>query len=134
MTHPIVALQAALLASWREDEALVALIGADGVFDAPPKGRSPPYAVIARHDLLPRDGDLAPGWEHRLLVHVWAGAPSRRAAVAIAGRIAAAATAVNGGGGLVVTSALHERTDTAMDPATGQGRAAVTLRFYTEAE
>ena len=91
MTHPILALQSTLVPALNADAALTALLGADGVFDAPPRDRHPPYVVVARHDVLPRDGDLAPGHEHRLLLHAWARAPSRKAALAIADRVVAVA-------------------------------------------
>ncbi len=61
MTHPIVQLQSALVTALRAELE-------PPVFDAPPKETSPPYVAIARHDVLPRDGDAAPGHEHRLLL------------------------------------------------------------------
>ena len=127
MTHPIVLLQNGLVAALRDDPGLAGV----GIFDAPPQAAVPPYVAIARHDLLSRDGDLAPGHEHRVTLHVWAGQPSRRAALAIAERVLAAAE-VFAAAGLVVTHVQHERTDTAIDAETGQARAAVALRFYSE--
>lgn len=127
MSHPIVALQSALVAALKADSGLTGV----GVFDAPAKGAVAPYLVIARHDLLPRDGDLAPGFEHRVAVHCWAADPSRKAALALAERVVAVAdglTAV----GVRVTHRAHERTDTAIDLETGQARAAVALRFFSE--
>jgi len=59
MTHPITALQGALVVAWRADAGLTALVGANAIFDAPIKGRGTPYIVIARHDLVPRDSDAA---------------------------------------------------------------------------
>jgi hypothetical protein len=101
------------------------------VFDAPPKGADRPWIAIARHDVIARDGDLAPGHEHLVLVHVWAAEASRRAAMEIAERVVAGAMgfAVTG---LVVTLRRHDRTDTAIDPGTGVARAVVGLRFYSE--
>jgi len=102
-----------------------------GVFDAPGKGAVAPYLVVARHDLLPRDGDLAPGFEHRVAVHCWAADPSRKAALALAERVVVVAGALTATG-LLVTHRVHERTDTAIDLDTGQARAVVGLRFFTE--
>lgn len=133
MPNPIVSLQATLIPALRADAALTALLGADAVFDAPPRDRHPPYVVIARHDLLPRDGDAAPGHEHRLLIHVWARQPSRRAAVAIVEAVVAVAMDASlDGPELRVTHRQHERTDTAMDPETGHARAALALRMFSE--
>ena len=132
MTHPIVALQGPLVAALRADSALTTLLGSDGVFDAPPKGKSAPYVTIARHDVLPRDGDAAPGHEHRVLIHVWGKETSRRAALAIADRVIAVALSTDLDDGLAVTHRVHERTDTAIDLDTGQARAAIALRFFSE--
>jgi len=133
MTHPILALQSTFVPALKADAALVALVGSDGVFDAPPRDRHPPYVTVARHDVVPRDGDLAPGHEHRLLLHVWAREPSRKAALAIADRVVAVALGASlDGPDLRVTHRQHERTDTAIDLETGHARAAVTLRMFSE--
>ena len=127
MTHPIILLQSALVAALKADSELADV----GVFDAPPQGAAPPYVAIARHDLLSRDGDIAPGHEHRVTLHVWAGQPSRRAALAIAERVVAVAEGLSPAA-IRVTHIQHERTDTAIDADTGQARAAVAFRFFTE--
>ncbi|HEY0919247.1 DUF3168 domain-containing protein [Devosia sp.] len=133
MTHPILALQSTLVPALNADAALMALLGAGDVFDAPPRDRHPPYVVIARHDVLARDGDLAPGHEHRLLLHAWAAAPSRKAVLAIAERVVAVALAAGlDSAERRVTHRRHQRTDTAIDPATGFARAAVTLVMFSE--
>jgi uncharacterized protein DUF3168 len=129
MTHPIMVLQGPLVAALRADSELAALAP---VFDAPPKGAAAPYVTIARHDLLPRDGDETPGNEHRLIFHVWAADASRKAVVAIAERVAAVALAAELDGEVVVTLRRHDRTDTAIDQNTGRARAAIALTFYSE--
>lgn len=132
MTHPILALQAPLVAALRADPDLQALLG-DAVFDAPPIERAPPYVLVARHDLVPRDGDAAPGHEHRLLFHIWMREPSRKAVLAIVERVLAVALAAAlDGPELVVTHRRHERTETAIDAAAGGARAAVAVRMYSE--
>lgn len=132
--HPILIVQVRLLAAFNDDAELVGLIGTDAVFDAAPKGRQPPYVVIARHDVLARDGDEAPGLEHRLTLNLWHGAPSRRAVLEIAERVVAVAMAAAlSGDGLMVTHRAHLRTDTMIDAKTGQARAVVGLRFLSEA-
>lgn len=132
MAHPIVALQGALLTALRADPALVALVGENGVFDAPPKGRVAPYVAIVRHDCLPRDGDAAPGYEHRVLLQAWHGEASRKAVLEIEGRVVAAALALGAAEGLVITHRQHERTETSIDGKTGQARAVIALRFFSE--
>jgi hypothetical protein len=132
MTHPIVALQGALVVALRADATLTALIG-QAVFDAPPRGQVAPYVVIARHDLLPRDGDEPPGNEHRVTLHIWHADSSRKAVLAIAD----AAVAVLLGGvlappGLLVTFASLDRTETTIDLSSGAARAVLAFRFFTE--
>ena len=127
MTHPVVSLQSALVVALKADSGLAGV----GVFDAPSRGAVAPYLVVARHDLLPRDGDVAPGFEHRVAVHCWAADPSRKAALALAERVVAVAEGLTASG-VRVTHRMHERTDTAIDLETGQARAAVGLRFYSE--
>ena len=126
MTHPILALQASLVAALRADPAIA-------LFDAPPAGQSPPYVVIARHDLLPRDGDAATGYEHRLLFHAWVADASRKAVVALAETLVSRALAATlDSAALKVTLRRHDRTDTSIDANTGRARAAVAMTFYSE--
>ncbi len=124
MTHPILLLQAALVTALRDEIE-------PPVFDSAPKEMVPPYVTIARHDVLPRDGDVAPGHEHRLLLHVWAADASRKSALATAEDVTDAALDV-ASDELRVTLARHDRTDTAIDTATGRARAAIALTFFTE--
>ncbi|MHA6298126.1 DUF3168 domain-containing protein [Devosia sp. CAU 1758] len=130
--HPIASLQTALVAALEADAALIALIGAGGVFDAPPRDRPAPYVVIDRHDMRQRDGDATPGQEHRVLLHCWSNQPSRKAALEIAERVVAVGAAALAPVDLLVTHAEHTRTETSIDTATGQARAAVMLRFFSE--
>jgi hypothetical protein len=124
MTHPIVQLQAALVTALRAELE-------PPVFDAPPRDTAPPYVAIVRHDVLPRDGDAAPGHEHRLLLHVWAAEASRKAALALAEAVVEIALAV-ASDDLAVTLRRHDRTDTAIEGTTGRARAAIALTYFTE--
>ncbi len=125
MTHPILSLQATLVAALR-DAGLT-------VFDTPPQGQEPPYVVIARHDLLPRDGDAAPGHEHRLLLHTWTAEASRKSAVMLAELVVGTALGAElSSDQLTTTLKRHDRTDTAINPATGRARAAIALTFFSE--
>jgi hypothetical protein len=125
MTHPILALQSSLVTALREADL--------AVFDAPPAGQAPPYAVIARHDALPRDGDTAPGHEHRLLLHLWAADPSRKAVVTLAeSAVTVVLAAELDSDDLRVTLRRHDRTDTSIDATSGRARAAIALTFFSE--
>lgn len=130
--HPISLLQGALVTALKGDAALTAIAGADGVFDAAPKARPAPYVVIVRHDMIQRDGDGAPGQEHRLLLHCWGDQPSRKRALDMAERVVAVAHGL-AAAGITVTHREHVRTDTVIDRDTGHARAAVSLRFLSEA-
>ncbi|WP_116652869.1 DUF3168 domain-containing protein [Pelagibacterium sediminicola] len=126
-------IQTALVSAWSSDAALTLLVGAGAVFDAPPRGRQPPYVTILSHDTAPRDGDETPGFEHRMTVHCWTPHPSRRAALEIADRIERVVVA----GPIepdehVLTVRRHVRTETRIDLSTGRARAAVTFRFFSE--
>jgi hypothetical protein len=124
MTHPIVVLQAALVTALRAEIE-------PPVFDAPPRDTTPPYVTIARHDVLPRNGDGTPGHEHRLVLHVWAADASRKSVLAIAEQVVGISLAV-ASDDLTITLRRHDRTDTAIDQATGRARAAVALTYFTE--
>lgn len=124
MTHPILALQAALVPALRDALQIP-------VFDAPPNGAAPPYVAIARHDVLPRDGDGAPGHEHRLLLSIRGADAARRPVVEIAETALATALAVSPDG-LTVTLARHVRTETSIDAASGRARAALSIILFTE--
>jgi len=131
MTHPIVALQNALVGALKADSTVAGLVGA-AIYDAPPKGAARPYVVIARHDLIPRDADAAPGSDHRLILHAWHPDASRKAVLAIVDAVLGVALGPLSPAGLLVTNRSHERTDTAIDLDSGAARAALTLRFFTE--
>lgn len=124
MSHPILDLQAALVSALRAEIE-------PPVFDAPPRDTAPPYVSIARHDVVPRDGDMAPGHEHRVLLHVWAADASRKSALAIVEDVLDVALDL-ASGDIAVTHRRHDRTDTAIDAATGRARATIALTYFTE--
>lgn len=129
----LIDIQNALVSAWAADAPLTLLIGEGTVFDAPPRGQKPPYVTILRHDVVPRDGDGAPGCEHRLTIHCWSPQPARARAIEIADCVER--VAVRGGltvAGHVVTHRRHVRTETAIDLSTGRARAAVELRIFSE--
>ena len=124
MSHPVVDLQSALVSALRAEIE-------PPVFDAPSRDTAPPYVSIARHDVVPRDCDLAPGHEHRVLLHVWAVDASRKSVLAIAEDVLAIALDLTSDD-LAITLRRHDRTDTAIDASTGRARAAIALTYFTE--
>ncbi len=133
MTHPISELQSTLISALLDDVDLLAALQGNAVFDAPPKGSTVPHVAIVRHDVLQRDGDEAPGHDHRLTLHCRHDQPSRKAVLAIVERVVDVALSADlSTADLRVTLAQHDRTDTAMDTKTGAARAVVALRFFSE--
>lgn len=133
MTHAATLLQTNILTALAPDVQLTALIGADGTFDRAPKARQAPYVTLARHDVLARDADLAPGNDHRLQFDAWYPSPDRSGALAIAERLVSVLLAADlSSDDLAVTHARHVRTDTRIDPKSGHARASVQLQFFSE--
>jgi len=133
MVHAIIDLQNSLVAALNADVDLIALIGNNAVFDAPPKGKNAPYIVIARHDVLSRDGDETPGNAHQMIIHCWHDDASRKGLLAIVNRVVW--VALNGNlssSDLLITLMQHRRTDTMIDKETGNARAVIALRFFSE--
>ena len=133
MTHAIIELQTTLVAALLADTQLVAALGSDAIFDAPPMGTKAPFVAIIRHDVLVRDGDETPGFEHLILLHCRHNDASRKAVLDIADRVVITALSANlSSVNLIVTHVQHRRTDTGIDNRTGQARAAIALRILTE--
>jgi hypothetical protein len=133
MTHPIIDLQTSIIGKLNADAPLVALIGANAIFDMPPKGKTAPYLAIIRHDLIVRDTDLTPGNDHRLQLRLWSPDPSR-AKVLDAGErvIAVLISEMLSTVTLKVTTVRHQRTDTAIDLKTGRAYATMAFRILSE--
>jgi len=124
---------ATLIAALNADGTLTTLIGANGVFDAPPKSASAPYVTIFRHTALARNADDTPGADHRLVLHIWIGHASRTNALDIAARVSAVALGATLSNVTTnVTNRVHERTETSIDRRSGWTRAAVFLRLFSE--
>lgn len=133
MSHPITHLQTQFIAALDADSTLFALIGADAVFDHPPKAKTSPYVCMARHDLLSRNTDAAPGHEHRVQFDIWFPKPDRTGALAIAERVVDTLLAADlDDAELIVTHRRHVRTDTRIEPKSGHARASIQMLFLTE--
>lgn len=133
MTHPASVLNAALISAWSADLQLAALLGPSGISDRPARGAQPPYVVVARHEVRPRDTDVSPGWEHRVRLHAWAHDPNTAEALSIAERLILVAESVTlNGPELWLTHVAHQSTQSGIDPKSGRGRAIIEWRFMTE--
>lgn len=133
MTHPIIDLQTSILSKLNADAQLIAAIGANAIFDMPPKGRAGSYLVITRHDLIVRDADLAPGNDHRLQLRIWVSEPSRAVVLVPAERVVIVMTGQDlSTATLKVTHVRHERINTEIDLKTGRANANIIFRILSE--
>ena len=133
MVHPIADLQASIVSALSADTQLIAAIGSDAIFDMPPKGKRAPYLVILRHDLLTRDTDVFPGHDHRIQIQIWHNDPSRAAALALADRVIEVMASTDLSTlTLNVSHVQHDRTETAIDRKSGQARASLVFRIFSE--
>ncbi|HHG90662.1 MAG TPA: DUF3168 domain-containing protein [Devosia sp.] len=133
MVHPIADLQASIVAALGADTQLVAAIGADAVFDMPPKGKRAPYLVILRHDLVTRDTDILPGHDHRVQIQAWHADPSRAAVLVLAERVITVMESTDLSSSTLSVSHIQlDRTETAIDRKSGQARALLVFRIFSE--
>ena len=133
MTHPIIDLQASIIEKLDADAALGALIGENGIFDMPPRGRTGPYIVVLRHDLVVRDADEAPANEHRIQFRVWNPSPSRSGVLEPAERVVLVMLQQDlGTPTLIVSNVIHQGTDTAIDVRSGRAHATIRFRIFSE--
>jgi hypothetical protein len=70
MTHPVLALRAAVLARLKADAPLVALLGGPHIHDTPPRGAEPPFVTFG--ETTARAWPGAPGGlRHALTLVAW---------------------------------------------------------------
>jgi hypothetical protein len=70
MTHPVLALRAAVLARLKADAPLVALLGGPHIHDTPPRGAEPPFVTFG--ETTARAWPGAPGGlRHTLTLIAW---------------------------------------------------------------
>ena len=134
MTSPLLALRAAILARLGGDAALTALMG--GVvrlYDEPPRGASPVYAVFGDGEVRDDSVDGAQRHAHTLRLIVFGKPGSTRSALDAAERIAALL------GDAALTMAGHALVSlrvaaiaASRDERTGDARATLTLQAVTE--
>ena len=133
MTHPILDLQTAMVSALGADAALSAQIGSAAIFDLPPKGRSAPYLLVERHDMIVRDVSGARAHEHNVRLRLWMPVPARSAILPAVERISAVLTEGDlSSATLTVSTLVHVRTDTDMDLKAGGARATLVFRIFSE--
>lgn len=133
MSHPIIELQTSIISQLNTDTALISTIGSEAIFDMPPKGKSGPFLVFSRHDLIVRDADIAPGNEHRIQLSIRVQEPNRAEALALAERVVLVLTSnALSTPDLRVTSVSHVRTDSAIELKTGRAYATIHFKILSE--
>ncbi|HHB83602.1 MAG TPA: DUF3168 domain-containing protein [Devosia sp.] len=133
MSHPVIELQTSIASQLNMDSTLISALGANAIFDMPPKGKSGPFMVFSRHDLIVRDADIAPGNDHRVQLSIRVPEPSRAEALALAERVVLVLTGNElSTPDLRVTSVSHVRTDSAIELKTGRAYATIHFRILSE--
>lgn len=133
-SSPLLALRAAILARLGSDPDLAALMGgALRLYDEPPRGASPVYAVFGDAEVRNDAVDGARRHAHTLALTVFAKPGSTRTALDVAGRVACTlddAPLALAGHALITLRV--RMVATARDERTGEARATLTLAAVTE--
>ena len=131
---PLLALRAGLIARFSADAALAALLGGRvRLYDEPPRGSIPVYAVFGDAEIQDDSVDFAERHRHRHDIAVIARPGSVRTALDAAARMAAllADTAMPLTGCRLVTLRVRA-IEAHCDARTGEARARLTLEAVTE--
>ena len=136
MTSPVLALRRAIIDAAAGDAELRALMGgALRLYDEPPRGSSPVYAVFGDAEIRTDSVDGATRHAHSLALIVFAKPGSTRSAVEAAARIGellADAPLSLPGHALVLLRV--QALSAARDPRSGEASATLTLQAVTETD
>lgn len=131
---PLLALRGAILAALSGDDGLAQLMGGHvRIYDEPPRGAPPVYALFGDAEARDDSVDGASRHAHRLGLTLIAKPGSSRSAIEAAGRIAgllADAPLTLAGHALVMLRV--EAVSASRNEGTGEARATLTLRAVTE--
>lgn len=134
-TSPLLALRAAILAYLATDATLARLMGGTfRLYDEPPRGSSPVYAVFGDSEIRTDSVDGAVRHAHSLSLIVFAKPGSTRSAVEAAARIGDRLTdaPLSLTGHALVLLRVQALSAT-RDPRSGEAKATLTLQAVTEA-
>ncbi len=133
MASAIIELQTSLIMALKNDSQLLSLLGSDCIFDAPKRGKRPPYLTIFRHDIISRDGDEAPINEHFLLFHCRHNNISRNSIAQIAQRVREIVLGTDlTSANLKIIYATHLKTETIIDNKSATSLAKISFRLLSE--
>ena len=126
-------LQSAIVSALRSSSALTSLLGGAFVYDDVPDSRRPPYVVIGPLETVDWSTSTEEGEEHFIEITAWSSANGRKSAVAMAGEIRAALSALPGNlPGHALVNFTHETTRSEADPDDRHFRAVSSFRAVTE--
>ena len=126
-------LQSAIVSALRSSSALTSLLGGAFVYDDVPDSRRPPYVVIGPVETVDWSTATEEGEEHFIEITAWSSANGRKAAVAMAGEIRAALSALPGNlPGHALVNFTRETTRSEADPDDRHFRAVSSFRAVTE--
>lgn len=135
-TSPLLALRAAILAYLATDATLARLMGGTfRLYDEPPRGSSPVYAVFGDAEIRTDSVDGATRHAHSLALIVFARPGSTRSAVEAASRIGEllADAPLSLTGHALVLLRIQALSAT-RDPRSGEASATLTLQAVTETD
>ena len=134
MSGPLLALRGAIFARLSADAELASLMGGSlRLYDEPPRGSEPVYAVFGPAAARDRSTDTDQGHEHEAAIVVWAKPGSARTALLVAERMADllhGADLALAGQRLVLLRVIALESD--RDLATNLARATLRLKALTE--
>ena len=133
MTHPALALQAAMFSRLTTSNDLTVLLGGNSIFDDVPKSQKPPYIVFAEtiHDDWSTGSEE--GMEHAIALNIWSDQNGRKEAVTIAQSVIDAFKDLpNQLDDHALINFTHEFTEVAKDQDTELFLAKVNFRAVTE--
>ncbi len=84
MTHPALAIQAALYSRLSTSNELTTLLGSDFIFDDVPKSQKPPYIVFAEAVHNDWSTGSEDGMEHSITLNIWSDQNGRKEVITIA--------------------------------------------------
>ena len=134
MSGPLLALRGAIFARLSANAELASLMGGSlRLYDEPPRGSEPVYAVFGEAAARDWSTDTEPGHEHDVAIVTWAKPGSARSALLVAERMAEllhGADLALAGHRLVLLRATALESD--RDATTNLARATLRLRALTE--
>lgn len=133
MTHPGIALQAALYSRLTTSHEVTSMLGGMHIFDDVPTEQKPPYIVFAQSVYNDWSTGTEDGMEHSISLHVWSDENGRKEVLTLSQKIIAAMNDLPKqlDDNLLVNFS-HEFTEVSKDEDAGLFLAKLNFRAVTE--